>query len=66
MTTPAKPNEYNHAQVPEPVLLQRLDWTFEAREVLRSMKASTSDALLTGQVRIRGIGDELQCSILKS
>ena len=66
MTTLAELNEYNHAEGPARVLLERVDWTFVPREVLRSMKASTSDALVTGQVRISGIGDELQCSILKS
>ena len=55
MTSPAKLNEFNHAEEPARVPLERLGWTYVPREVLRSMKASASDALLSVQVRVEGI-----------
>ena len=55
MTSPVKLNEYNHAEEPARVLLERLGWTYVPIEVLRSMKASASDALLSRRVRVGGM-----------
>ena len=46
MTSPAKMNEYNHAEEPARVLLERLRWRYVSRETLA---ADRGDALLTGQ-----------------
>ena len=63
MTTPAKLNEFNHAEDPARRLLERLGWTYVLRETLgaerggererlQTLKDSTADALLTGRVRV--------------
>ena len=58
MTSPAKLNEYNHAEEPARVLLERLGWAYvprealaaeraDEREVLEPLKDSAIDSVLT-------------------
>ena len=60
MHTPnsVKLNEYNHAEEPARVLLERLGWTYVPWEALQLLKASAADALLTGRVRV-GMGESI-------
>ena len=45
MTTTAKLNEYNHAEEPACVLLERLGWTYVPREVLAAERGDERDPL---------------------
>ena len=51
MTTPAKLNEYNHAEEPARVLLERLGWTYVPRETLAAERGGERDVLLKGRLR---------------
>ena len=51
MTTPAKLNEYNHAENPARVLLGRLGWTYVHREVIAEERGGERDVLLKGRLR---------------
>ncbi len=42
MTATAKPNEYNHAEEPARRLLERLGWTYVAREALAAERMDRS------------------------
>ena len=51
MTTPAKLNEYNHAEEPARRLLERLGWTYVHREALTAERGDEREALLRGRLR---------------
>ncbi len=51
MTTPAKLNEYNHAENPARVLLGRLGWTYVHREVIAEERGGEREVLLKGRLR---------------
>ena len=51
MTTPAKLNEYNHAERPAWQLLKRLGWTHVPREVLEAERSGERNVLLKGRLR---------------
>ncbi len=51
MTTHAKLNEYNHAEEPARVLLERLGWTYVPRETLTEERNNERETLLKGRVR---------------
>ncbi len=51
MTTPAKLNEYNHAEKPARVLLERLGWTYASREELARERGDEREVLLKGRLR---------------
>ena len=46
MVTPAKLNEYNHAEEPARVLLEWLGWIYVPREVLAAERSDERDVLL--------------------
>ena len=50
MTTPAKLNEYNHAEEPARVLLERLGWTYVPREALAAERSDEREVLLKGRL----------------
>ena len=52
MGTPAKFNEYNHAEEPARVLLERLGWTYVPREVLAMERSDERDVLLKWRLRM--------------
>ena len=52
MVTPAKLNEYNHAEEPAHVLLERLGWTYVPREVLAAERSDERDVLLKWRLRM--------------
>ena len=51
MTTHAKLNEYNHAEEPARVLLERLGWTYVPRESLAGERNNERETLLKGRLR---------------
>ena len=51
MTTPAKLNEYNHAEEPARLLLERLGWTYVPREALAAERGGEREVLLKGRLR---------------
>ena len=48
MTSPSRLNEYNHAEEPARVLLERLSWTYVPRDVLAAERGDQRDVLLKG------------------
>ena len=52
MVTPAKLNEYKHAEEPAHVLLERLGWTYVPREVLAAERSDERDVLLKWRLRM--------------
>ncbi len=50
-TTPAKLNEFNHAEDPARWLLERLGWTYVPREALASERGDEREVLLKGRLR---------------
>ena len=51
MTTPAKLNEFNHAEDPARDLLERLGWTYAPREALAAERGGEREVLLKGRLR---------------
>ena len=51
MTSTAKVNEFNHAEEPTRVLLERLGWTYVPREVLAAERSDEREVLLKGRLR---------------
>ena len=51
MTTPATLNEYNQAEEPARVLLERLGWTYVPREALAAERSGEREVLLKGRLR---------------
>ena len=51
MTSHAKLNEYNHAEEPARVLLERLGWTYVPRETLAEERNNERETLLKGQLQ---------------
>ena len=51
MTTPAKLNEYNHAEEPARQLLERLGWTYVPRSALAAERGGEREVLLKGRLR---------------
>ena len=51
MTTHAKLNEFNHAEEPARVLLERLGWTYVPRESLAEERNIERETLLKGRLR---------------
>ena len=51
MTTPAKLNEFNHAEEPARRLLERLGWTYAPRETLAAERGDEREVLLKGRLR---------------
>ena len=52
MVTPAKLNEYKHAEEPAHALLERLGWTYVPREVLAAERSDERDVLLKWRLRM--------------
>ena len=51
MTTPAKLNEFNHAEDPARRLLERLGWSYAPREALAAERGDEREVLLKGRLR---------------
>ena len=51
MISSAKLNEYNHAEVPARLLLERLGWTYLPREALAAERGDEHEVLLKGRLR---------------
>ena len=51
MTTPAKLNEFNHAEDPARRLLERLGWAYVPREALAAERGGEREVLLKGRLR---------------
>ena len=51
MTVPSKLNEYNNAEEPARVLLERLGWTYVPRDVLAEERGDQRDVLLKGRLK---------------
>ena len=51
MTTPAKLNEFNHAEDPARRVLERLGWTYVPRDSLASERGGEREVLLKGRLR---------------
>ena len=51
MTSTAKLNEYNHAEKPARVLLERLGWTYVPREALAAERRDEREGLLKGRLK---------------
>ena len=51
MTSAAKLNEFNHAEEPARVLLERLGWTYLPRETLAPERGDEREVLLKGRLR---------------
>ena len=51
MTTPAKLNEFNHAEDPARRLLERLGWTYVPRDALAAERGGEREVLLKGRLR---------------
>ena len=51
MTTPAKLNEFNHAEDPARLLLERLRWSYVLREALAAERGGEREVLLKGRLR---------------
>ena len=56
MTTSSKLNEFNHAEQPARVLLERLGWTYVPRDALAAERGDESFAAATAGLEV---GDEL-------
>ena len=52
MVTPAKLNEYKHAEEPAHVLLERLGWTYVPRDALAAERGDERDVLLKWRLRM--------------
>ena len=48
---PNRLNEYNHAEKPARVLLERLGWTYASREELARERGDEREILLKGRLR---------------
>ena len=51
VTTTACPNEFNHAEDPARRLLERLGWTYVARDTLAAERGGEREVLLKGRLR---------------
>ena len=51
MTSPAKLNEFNHAEDPARLLLERLGWTCVPRDALAAERGGEREVLLKGRLR---------------
>ena len=51
MTSPAKLNEYNHAEEPARRLLEKLGWTYVPREVLAAERGDEREVLLKARLK---------------
>ena len=51
MTTPAKLNEFNHAEDPARRLLERLGWAYAPRDALAAERGDEREVLLKGRLR---------------
>ena len=51
MTTPAKLNEFNHAEDPARLLLERLGWNYAPREALAAERGNEREVLLKERLR---------------
>ena len=51
MTVPSKLNEYNHAEEPARLLLERLGWTYVHRDVLAEERGDQRDVLLKRRLK---------------
>ena len=51
MTSPAKLNEFNHAEEPARQLLERMGWAYVSREALVTERGGKSEVLLKGRLR---------------
>ena len=51
MSSPAKLNEYNHAEEPARVLLERLGWTYVPRNELAAERVDEREVLLRGRLQ---------------
>ena len=51
MSTPAKLNEYNHAEHPAHELLEELGWTYVPRETLAAERGGEGEVLLKGRLK---------------
>jgi type I restriction enzyme R subunit len=51
MTTPAKLNEFNHAEDPARRLLELLGWTYVPRDALAEERGNEREVLLKGRLR---------------
>ena len=51
MTSPAKLNEYNHAEEPARQLLEQLGWTYVAREALAAERGDEREVLLKARLK---------------
>ena len=51
MTTPAKLNEFNHAENPARQLLELLGWAYVPRDALAEERGNERDVLLKGRLR---------------
>ena len=51
MITPAKLNEFNHAEDPARRLLEQLGWTYVPRETLAAERGDDREALLKGRLK---------------
>ena len=51
MTSPAKLNEFNHAEDPARRLLERLGWTYAPRDALAAERGGEREILLKGRLR---------------
>ena len=51
MTTLAKLNEFNHAEDPARLLLERLGWNYIPRDALAAERGGEREVLLKGRLR---------------
>ena len=51
MTTPARFNEFNHAEDPARRLLEPLGWAYAPREALAAERGGEREVLLKGRLR---------------
>ena len=51
MTSPTKLNEYNHAEEPARLLLERLGWTYVPRDALAAERGDQRDVLLKSRLK---------------
>ena len=51
MTSPSKLNEYNHAEEPARLLLERLGWTYVPRDVLEPERGDQRNVLLKSRLK---------------
>ena len=50
-TSPTKLNEYNHAEEPARILLERLGWTYVPRQSLAAERSDGREVLLKGRLK---------------